>query len=70
MPIDPRDRDRELAIQLRMQMRLERSLRRRMGPLLNTAIRKAAEGYQRAGIVGVGIALEGHMEDVRRALGH
>lgn len=68
MPLNPGDRQREIAIQLRMQLVFERAVFKRMRAVLNAAAQAAAKGFKNGGQIGVEIALERHLDDVQRTL--
>lgn len=68
MPVDPANRQAELATQINLQLRLERAMRRRIRAALNKALRNGARGFLDGGIVGVQVATASHEEDVRKVL--
>lgn len=64
----PRDRDQELAIQLRLQASLERSYARRYAALLNRYAKAAAAGFESGRRRGALTALQGFERDLRPIL--
>ena len=62
MPINPRDRQREVAIQIRLQAGFERGLQRRLSAEFRRSATAAGQGFEDGGVNGVLHALRDHID--------